>query len=75
MQRIRYGVGLRATAAITTAAFVDAGLINGEDKKLVVDHSKVKRAQEKIMKSLDHDFVRRVELTASSLMAAKIQLK
>src|SRR6218665_1732188 len=53
MQSIRYGVGLRATAAITTAAFMDAGLITEVDKSLVVDH---KRAQEKLMKSLNQEF-------------------
>jgi len=41
MQNIRYGVGLRATAAITTAICMD------EDKRPVVDHNKVKRAQGK----------------------------
>ena len=41
MQSSRYGIGLRATAAITTAACMD------EDKRLVVDHNKVKRAQGK----------------------------
>lgn len=56
MQSIRYGVGLRATAAITTAALIDAGLITEEEKRLVVDHNKVKRAQERIMKSLDQEF-------------------
>jgi len=56
LQSIRYGVGLRATAAITTAAFMDAGLITDGDKKLVVDHNKDKRAQERIMKSVDHEF-------------------
>ncbi|KAG8131078.1 hypothetical protein E2320_017710 [Naja naja] len=40
MQSIRYDVGLPASSAITTAAFIDAGLITEEDKKLVVDHSK-----------------------------------
>ena len=48
MQSIRYAFGLRVVAATTTAAFVDAGLINGEDKKLVVDHSKVKRPKKKL---------------------------
>ena len=55
-QSLRYGVGLRATAAIATAAFVDAGLISEGDHSLVIDHSKVKRAQEKVMKALDNDF-------------------
>src|SRR6218665_120153 len=52
MQSIRYGDGLRATAA----AFMDAGLITEVDKSLVVDHNKVKRAQEKLMKSLNQEF-------------------
>lgn len=56
LQSIRYGVGLRATAAITTAAFLDAGLITEGDRRLVVDHSKVKRAQEKVIKLLDEEF-------------------
>lgn len=43
-----------ATVAITTAAFIDAGLVN--DKRIVVDHNKVKSAQEKVMKSLDQEF-------------------
>ena len=41
MQSTRYGVGLRATAAITTAACMN------EDKRLVVYRNKVKRAQGK----------------------------
>lgn len=40
--RIRYSVGLRATAA-----FLDAVLINERDRILAVDHNKVKRTQEK----------------------------
>ena len=54
LQSIRYGIGLRPTAAITTAAFIDAGLITEEDKRLVVDHSKVKKEHRKnfVMKKL-----------------------
>ena len=55
-QSLRYGVGLRATAAIATAAYVDAGLVSHENDELVIDHSKVKRAQERVMKSLDKEF-------------------
>lgn len=55
-QSIRYGVGLRATAAIATSALIDAGLITKDDKTLVIDHNKVKRAQEKVMSSLDREF-------------------
>ena len=51
-----YGVGLRATAAITTAALMDAGLITEDDKRIVVDYSKVRWVKEKLMKSLDQNF-------------------
>lgn len=48
---------LMDTAAIMdTAAFIYASLITEEDKRFVVDHNKVKRAQEKVMKSLDQEF-------------------
>src|SRR5205814_7613792 len=62
LQSIRYCVGLRVTAAITTAAFLDAGLITEGDRRLVVDHNKVKRAQEKVMKSLDEEFHARCQI-------------
>jgi hypothetical protein len=52
LQSIRYGASLRATAAITTAAF----MITEEDKRLAVDHNKVKRAQEKVMRCLYQEF-------------------
>ena len=45
---IRYGISSRATAAITTAAWVDGGLITKDDTKLVVDHNKVVRAQDRL---------------------------
>jgi len=43
-------------AAITTAALMDVGLITEDDKRLIVDHSKVRRVQEKLIKSLDKKF-------------------
>ncbi|KAG8137393.1 hypothetical protein E2320_004634 [Naja naja] len=45
MQNIKYCVGLCATSVITTATFIDAGLITEADKRLVINHNKVKRAQ------------------------------
>jgi hypothetical protein len=36
IQSIRYGVGLRATAAIATSAFIDAELITKDDHSLVI---------------------------------------
>ena len=59
MQSIRHSVGHCATAAIIAATFMDAGLITEEDKRLLVDHNKVKRAQEKVTRSLDQEFVLR----------------
>ena len=53
---IRYGTGLRETAAIATAAWIDGGLISKSNTRLVIDHNKVKRAQEKLMKSLSLEF-------------------
>ncbi|XP_047132856.1 uncharacterized protein LOC124811415 [Hydra vulgaris] len=56
MNSVRYGVSARATAAIATATLIDAGLITSDDKKLIIDHSKVSRAQEKVISDLSKDF-------------------
>src|ERR1043165_6956920 len=53
---LRHHTGLRETAEIATAAWIDAGLITQFDIALVIDHNKVRRAQEKIMKKLDAKF-------------------
>lgn len=50
---LRHHTGLRETAEIATAAWIDAGVINKDDTSLVIDHNKVKRAQEKIMKKIN----------------------
>ena len=47
---------MRETAAIATAAWIDGGLISKSNTRLVIDHNKVKRAQEKLMKSLSLEF-------------------
>jgi len=39
------------------AAFVDVGLITDDDKRLVVDHSRVRKAKEKLIKSLNQKCV------------------
>lgn len=49
---IRHHAGLREAAEIATAAWIDAGLISREDVSLVIDHNKIRRAQEKIMKEI-----------------------
>lgn len=53
---IRYGVGLRPTAAIATAALIDAGIITPGSQRRVIDKCKVKRAQEKLMKIMEKEF-------------------
>ena len=49
---MRYGASNRLTAAIATAALVDAGLVTEEDSILVIDHHKVKREKQKLMNKL-----------------------
>ncbi|KAG0718100.1 hypothetical protein GWK47_007861 [Chionoecetes opilio] len=53
---VRYGIGLRPTAAIATAALIDAGIITEDNTSKVIDKSKVKRAQEKLMRELGQEF-------------------
>ena len=53
---LRYGTGLRATAAIATAALIDAGLITEENPSKVIDKNKVRRAQEKLMIEMGEEF-------------------
>lgn len=45
---LRHHTGLRETAEISTAAWIDAGLITETDTTLVINHNKVKRAQDKM---------------------------
>lgn len=45
-----------ATAAITTAAVINAGLITYEDKRFVVDNKKSIGPKEKVIKSLNQEF-------------------
>ena len=49
---LRYGASDRMTAAIATAALIDAGLINENDSMKVLDHHKVHREKVKHMKNL-----------------------
>ena len=54
---IRYGVGLRPTAAIATAALVDAGLITKDNTIKIIDKNKGKRAKEKVMSEMEEEFL------------------
>ncbi|XP_065676742.1 uncharacterized protein LOC136092430 [Hydra vulgaris] len=47
-----YGVSSRAAAALTTAAWIDAGLITEKDTQFIVDHKKIVRAQDNVMNEL-----------------------
>lgn len=47
---LRHHTGLRETAEIATAAWIDAGIISAHDTTLVIDHNKVMRAQKRVMK-------------------------
>ena len=50
---LRHHTGLRETAEIATAAWIDAGLISQNETDLVIDHNKVRRAQERVMQKLE----------------------
>lgn len=49
---IRHHTGLREAAEIASAAWIDAGLITQEDSSLLIDHNKIRRAQQKIMNEI-----------------------
>ena len=53
---MRHHTGLREAAEIAQTAWVDAGLITPEDTHLVIDHNKIKRAQEKLVSDLQDKF-------------------
>jgi hypothetical protein len=58
---MRHHTGLRETAEIATAAWIDAGLISAEDTHLVIDHNKLKRAQDKLVGKLQDEFENNLE--------------
>ena len=49
---MRYGASNRLTAAIATAALIDAGVVNKDDACKVLDHKKVQREKQRLMKDL-----------------------
>lgn len=53
---LRHHTGLREAAEIATAAWIDAGLITKQDTHLIIDHNKLKRAQEKITMQISEEF-------------------
>lgn len=65
---LRHHTGLRETAEIATAAWIDAGLISRFDTTLIIDHNKVKRAQERIMLKLNTKFEDDLNKGGSSVM-------
>ena len=57
---MRHHTGLRETAEIATAALIDAGVITDNDTIVVIDHNKIKRAQEKLSKDLEKEFDKKI---------------
>lgn len=57
---MRHHTGLRETAEIATAAWIDGGLITPDDVHLVIDHNKVRRAQEKLVSNLEEEFRKKI---------------
>ncbi|XP_065665091.1 uncharacterized protein LOC136086713 [Hydra vulgaris] len=53
---MRHHTSLRETAEIATATLIDAKIISKSDCHLIIDHNKVKRAQEKFAKKLNNQF-------------------
>ena len=49
-ESLRWGTSVRATAAIASAALIDAGIVTAENVQLVVDRSKIQREREALMK-------------------------
>ena len=58
---MRHHTGMRETAEIATAALIDAGVVTEDDTNLVIDHSKVKRAQERLAKELESKFDEKIK--------------
>ena len=56
----RYRVSSRAAAALTTAAWIDAGLISEENTQLNVDHQKIVTAQAKVMIELKNETLKSI---------------
>ena len=68
---IRHHTGLRETAEIATAAWIDGGLITEDDTHLVIDHNKVKRAQDKIMAELNEKFEEELKVKGISCIFSR----
>ena len=68
MASMRHHTGMRETAEIATAALIDAGVITEDDTSLVIDHNKVKRAQEKLSKELENRFDKKIQESGVSCL-------
>jgi hypothetical protein len=61
MASMRHHTSLRETAEIATAALIDAKIITKNNTLMIIDHSKVKRAQEKLAIELANKFNKDLE--------------
>ena len=57
----RWGVSNRAGAAIANAAFIDAGVISPENRKYVIDKSKLRRAIDRYRKERQEEDIENLE--------------
>ena len=65
---LRHHTGLREAAEIATAALIDAKLITEEDHQLIIDHNKLKRAQDKLIKKMDEKFEETLQMEGLSCL-------
>ena len=65
---MRHHTGMRETAEIATATLIDAGVITESDTSLVIDHNKVRRAQEKLSKELQDKFDKKIQESGVSCL-------
>lgn len=53
-------VNMRYYTCLRETALTDGGLITPDDVYLVIDHNKVRRAQEKLVSNLEEEFDKRI---------------
>ena len=63
---MRFGCSSREVAALTTCALIDVGLITKNDPHLIVDHNKVEREKDRVVREL-------VERAAEDLKVNKVE--
>ena len=60
-ESLRWNVSVRATAAITSAAFIDCGFVDEENAQFLVDRQKIQREREKLIKEFREEGVDNID--------------